>query len=58
MVVLYMLSFAIGLGPVPWLMVGEIFPVDIRSLAGRAVLNLAPHSDLSSLTRNQLPYVR
>jgi len=30
----YMLSFAIGLGPIPWLVINEIFPDDARGTAG------------------------
>jgi len=35
-------SFAIGLGPVFWLMVSEIFPSCIRSVAVSTVANWAP----------------
>ena len=30
---LFIASFAIGLGPVFWLMISEIFPVGVRSVA-------------------------
>ena len=29
----YVASFSVGMGPVPWLMMGEIFPASIRSPA-------------------------
>lgn len=33
---LYLLSFAPGLGPVPWAVNAEIYPAEIRGLAGGA----------------------
>jgi facilitated trehalose transporter len=31
--VVFVVAFSFGFGPVPWLMMGEIFPSKIRSLA-------------------------
>ena len=30
--VVYVVSFSIGFGPIPWLMMGEIFPSRIRGI--------------------------
>lgn len=33
---IFTVSFSLGLGPIPWLMMGEIFPQEIKSLAASA----------------------
>lgn len=35
--VLYIMSFSVGFGPVPWLMMGEILPVEVRGAGGSFV---------------------
>ena len=31
--VVYVVSFSVGFGPIPWLMMGEVFPARIRGAA-------------------------
>ena len=31
--VVYVVSFSVGFGPIPWLMMGEVFPAKIRGVA-------------------------
>ena len=40
MMVLYIVAFAIGLGPVFWVLIGEIFPSDVRSVGSAAATSV------------------
>jgi MFS family permease len=31
---LFIITFSLGFGPVPWLMVGELFPANVKNLSG------------------------
>merc|ERR1712196_236982 len=43
----YIIAFSLGLGPIPWLIMGEIFPSHVRGLA----------SSLATLTNWTLSYI-
>ena len=55
-VVLYMLSFGIGVGTVPWLLLGELCPSKVGSLFSLLLLLPQVEVSFSSLRLNSTVY--
>lgn len=52
--IIYMLSFNLGIGPLPWVIMGEMFPPNLKSIAASIIV--ASNSFLAFFTAIIFPY--